>query len=178
MPKSRRQNLPEFTEELLAKARKRIERKAQIAPTGCWEWPSSTPERYGQLCVNYFQDYTHRWSYRVYIGPIDDEFVLHRCDNRQCCNPEHLFLGDHDANMADMSEKGRSPRALDNAWGKLTDDQIRDIRHKAERGFPISWLAAEFPDVHPEYIRQIINRRSKSARNPSKYVRHHADEAS
>jgi hypothetical protein len=33
--------------------------------------------------------------------------ILHRCDNPQCCNPEHLFVGTQAENMADMRRKGR-----------------------------------------------------------------------
>lgn len=76
--------------------------------TGCWEWQGVMHHSgYGCFKVKGKFAYTHRASYEAFIGPIEDMFVCHRCDNPKCCYPKHLFLGTHEENMADMKEKGR-----------------------------------------------------------------------
>lgn len=51
----------------------------------------------------------HRVAWIIKNGPIKDGmYVLHKCDSRMCCNPDHLFLGTHQDNMDDMKRKGRS----------------------------------------------------------------------
>lgn len=59
--------------------------------------------------------------------------VCHRCDLRCCVNPDHLFLGTNDENMADMVDKGRARAPLGRANGnsKLTEAQVRAIREDA-----------------------------------------------
>jgi hypothetical protein len=66
-------------------------------------------------------------------GPIPPSLcVCHDCDNPPCCNPAHLFLGTHQANMTDMARKGRvrhgNRRGMNGSKAKLTDDQVREIR--------------------------------------------------
>lgn len=53
----------------------------------------------------------HRLAYLLQHGALsEDVLVLHRCDNRACINPNHLFLGTHHDNAVDMVAKGRHSR--------------------------------------------------------------------
>ena len=84
-------------------------------PDDCWLWTGGGyGEGYGGImivglgCIG-----AHRVAYALHHGTTPDGvFVCHRCDNKRCCNPGHLFLGTHQDNMDDMVFKGRSTARL------------------------------------------------------------------
>jgi hypothetical protein len=85
----------------------RMERKGD-----CWEWTGAlTDGGYGAIETVGGTKRVHRVMWECVFGEIRDGLlVLHECDNRRCFNPEHLFLGTHEDNMADMVRKGRQAR--------------------------------------------------------------------
>lgn len=82
----------------------------------CWLWSGGIDTAgYGQFNLGSRRDGSrrnaraHRVAWKLTYGPIPDGlYVCHRCDVRPCCNPTHLWLSDHNGNMADMVSKGRA----------------------------------------------------------------------
>jgi hypothetical protein len=116
---------------------------------GCWEWTSPTMVKgYGLLRVSpQKKELAHRFSYELHCGPIPDgAFVLHKCDNRKCVRPDHLFLGDQDANMKDMAEKGRAAdnRGEKNPNAKLTAADVAEVKRMRTEGHKRQVVADRF----------------------------------
>ena len=81
--------------------------------TECWEWKGAIQtSQYGQYVIRKkelsINKLAHRFSYEYFIGEIPEGMlVCHKCDNKICINPYHLFLGTHQDNTNDMVSKGR-----------------------------------------------------------------------
>lgn len=79
---------------------------------GCWEWQATRIKAgYGHINIGGRILRAHRVSYELAQSPIPDGLcVLHKCDNRPCVNPDHLFLGTKKDNFWDAVQKGRLSR--------------------------------------------------------------------
>jgi transcriptional regulator with XRE-family HTH domain len=95
--------------------------------------------------------HAHRVAWELENGPITNgSLVLHRCDNRACVRPSHLFIGDDKANMDDMYEKERDnhARGADQHLAKLTERRVKAIRSARARGVTVVELAERFDVSH------------------------------
>ena len=137
----------------------------------CLEWQGYVrPNGYGMVGTPVEgARYAHRVAWLLVNGEIPEgQFVLHRCDNRRCIEPSHLFLGTHTDNMRDMANKGRQvfqqnpekvargprhghakqpgawPRGSSVGNAKLCESDIPRIRAMSEWGTPGAEIARKY----------------------------------
>lgn len=124
--------------------------------TPCWIWKMK-PNSQGYAVMKY-----HQKAYKVYrvmwerhngkkIPPGIN--ACHRCDTPSCVNPEHIFLGTQQDNIADMVSKGRQ-----SSYRKLSDDEIRSIRAMVRGGMRQSEVS-RVTGVDSGTVSRVVNRK-------------------
>lgn len=105
-------------------------------PDGCWDWKGCCPANpgYGQFRHGMRLERSHRASWIIHFGPIPKGmFVCHKCDNKRCSNPEHLFLATCKENNLDAIQKGihstMGKKGSENHRAKLTESKVEEIRN-------------------------------------------------
>jgi hypothetical protein len=147
--------------------------KSRASNGGCVEWTGhKVSGGYGVMGLHGRRTVlVHRVAYALKYGPIPDGmFVLHRCDNRLCINPDHLFIGTKGDNNADRDSKGRtargevvarSKRGSSNPHSRLTEELVIAIRAMAARGMKQSEIAKAMK-IDQGHVSAIIHRKKWS----------------
>lgn len=104
---------------------------------GCWNWTGQKIRGYGRISAGAKGESSlgaHRLSWEIHNNSKvpDGLFVMHKCDNPSCVNPEHLTVGTPKDNFYDMVSKGRrvvvAPKGVFNGKAILDEDKVRFIR--------------------------------------------------
>lgn len=116
--------------------------KVRKVESGCHEWEAGLSRTgYGKF---YFRgvvgSQAHRAAYELFVAPVPQgQHVLHKCDNRKCVNPRHLFLGTTADNVADMDRKNRR-----GTKSQLTYQDVEVIRDMLAADLPQQMIAKKF----------------------------------
>jgi hypothetical protein len=131
----------------------RIFSRIKKCETGCWEWQAYCLNGYGRLKIGPKE--THLVHRKVFteINKVQldvKELVCHKCDNRKCVNPDHLFLGTHKDNFLDCIKKKRRIFATgeESANHKLNWMMVDEIRKLRQEGWTIVKLGEKYGVNH------------------------------
>lgn len=129
-------------------------------PNGCIIWKGTRIGANGHGIIA--RKLAHRLAYEYAFGSIPDGlYVLHKCDNPPCVNPEHLFAGTQKDNMYDMIAKKRSTtvgvKGEENKTAKLTTENVIEIRRRVDAGELQDVVRKDF-GISTVHIWRIVNR--------------------
>lgn len=127
----------------------------------CWVWIANKDDKgYGKFHHNETMMKAHRVSWILHYGDIPDGMcVCHTCDNRDCVNPNHLWLGTHQDNMKDRTQKKRSNfniRGDKNHSAKYTQEQIENIIKLKEEGYSRHQISDKL-NIPYLYIKRVLS---------------------
>ena len=132
-----------------------------IVQDGCWLWQMCIGKNGYGFCKG---STAHKRSYEDHVGPVPTGAVLrHTCENKSCCNPEHLLLGTQRDNYYDMGEEKRKQlhqKAGDTLRGRvlaLTPEQIEQKRSAGRKGGEANQKKKK-SDAHKEAISRGLKR--------------------
>lgn len=143
-----------------------IEKVMPEPNTGCHIWlGSSMKNGYGKSSIvikGKIQRLAHRVSWILHKGEIPSGiFVLHKCDNRICVNPEHLFLGTAKDNTQDMLSKNRMAYGEGHGISRLTTEEVIKIRSLYSTGNYTQYQLADKYKMTQSGISAIVNFKSR-----------------
>lgn len=117
---------------------KRVKLCSKVMENGCWEWTGAKRKKngYGAVTVGNKLVPAHRYSWIAFNGGIAEKlWVLHKCDNKICVNPDHLELGDAKKNTQDAYTRNLIPCGEQYWSAKLTNEQRAEANTLLDAGW-------------------------------------------
>jgi len=139
--------IEEATEEEKVSRLKKHYEKLVIRKEGCWDWKGKSEKGYPKMSCRkkLGANLGHRASWIIHYGKIpEDQCVLHKCDNKICTNPQHLFIGTNEDNVNDMLKKGRNPIGSKVGTSKLVEKDVIEIKKLLHLGKTSVEIAKDF----------------------------------
>lgn len=127
--------------------KRRLLNNCKKSDSGCWEWQKSKYSGYGKTFIKGKGKQAHRASWEIFVGDIPKGMqVNHKCHNRSCINPDHLYIGTQKENMKDMYDAGRDvkKKGSENGASKLDESKVRIIKNMLSSGNKISAISKKF----------------------------------
>lgn len=145
-------------------------------PDECWPWKLGLwSNGYSRFSFNQAGKNRSVRGHRVALflatgNDPGDLLGCHSCDNKPCCNPDHLFAGSHQQNMDDCVAKGRQatgdrqayrlypeirPYGERNHFAKLSDCDAMEVIILATLGVSLETIIRRFPLCPPAMMRVI-----------------------
>jgi hypothetical protein len=146
----------------------RFWQKASIGKADeCWNWNGWINNQYGYYVIRVYRQgnkgknynfEAHRVAYLLKHGSLPENLlVCHKCDNRICVNPKHLFLGTYQDNSSDMVTKNRQIIGQHIKGAKLSPENVYEIRQMRRAGVPVKDVASQF-GIHRQNVKFIESR--------------------
>lgn len=125
----------------------------------CWEWKRKREGRYATFYLKGREYKAPRVAYSIFYGKDpSDLLICHKCDNPNCINPNHLFLGTEKDNSDDKIAKGREVfvKGESHPMSKLSDEDVVRIKYLCSHGASSTVVGKEY-GIGMTQVRRIVN---------------------
>src|SRR3972149_473922 len=111
--------------------------------TPCHIWEGTLDKNgYGQTNVTGTTKRAHRIAWKLSKGETPPG-LRHICDNRPCCNVDHLTPGTQQENVRDRQIRGRQARGERQGNAHLTERKVKRIFRLRRSGLSLAAVATQ-----------------------------------